>query len=238
VPLVCLPLVATDEAALLAQAAELVSLAPDLIEWRCDKFEPLDTPQPALEALQALRRAIGDIPLIFTCRVGSEGGFQEIDAQRRLRLNLAAIASGRIDVIDTELSGGAALIEPMRQACRQAGVTLILSYHDFERTPAEAAILERLVEAERQGADIAKVALMPRDHLDVLALLAATYKARSAAVRTPLITMSMGGLGAITRIAGGLFGSDVSFAIGSQSSAPGQIPIAELRQAWRALGFA
>jgi 3-dehydroquinate dehydratase-1 len=41
--------------------------------------------------------------------------------------------------------------------------------------------------------------------------------------------MSMGEQGAVTRLAGGLFGSDITFAVGKASSAPGQIPIAEMR---------
>jgi 3-dehydroquinate dehydratase-1 len=49
--------------------------------------------------------------------------------------------------------------------------------------------------------------------------------------------MSMGEEGGITRIAGGLFGSDLTFALGKASSAPGQIPIADLRRAWSALPF-
>jgi len=44
-----------------------------------------------------------------------------------------------------------------------------------------------------------------------------------------MITMSMGPLGSLTRMAGWMFGSTVSFAVGEKSSAPGQIPIEELR---------
>jgi 3-dehydroquinate dehydratase-1 len=46
---------------------------------------------------------------------------------------------------------------------------------------------------------------------------------------TPLITVSMGTLGIISRIAGGMFGSDMTFGAVEKTSAPGQIPIAELR---------
>jgi 3-dehydroquinate dehydratase I len=41
----------------------------------------------------------------------------------------------------------------------------------------------------------------------------------------------MGGAGAVTRLAGGLFGSALSFAVGEQASAPGQWPIEELETA-------
>lgn len=236
-PLICLPMVATDQGALIQQAKAVGEYGPDLIEWRIDKFEALETLEPAMRALAAVRETIGDIPLIFTCRSGSEGGFRDLDTDTRLRLNLAAIASGSIDIVDTELSGGGAMIEAVRDACQRFRVKLILSYHNFDSTPEEAFILDRLVAAQRLGADIAKVAVMPQNHLDVLTLLSATCKARGGEVATPIITMAMGGVGAVTRVAGGLFGSDVTFAIGKESSAPGQIPIADLRASWRALGL-
>jgi 3-dehydroquinate dehydratase-1 len=99
-----LPLVATDQNSLLEQAAEVCSFDPDVIEWRVDKFEAVLDTDAVLAALGALREAIGNIPLIFTCRVIHEGGFQEIAAEDRLRLNKAVIASGQVDLIDTEMS--------------------------------------------------------------------------------------------------------------------------------------
>lgn len=236
VPLICLPLVATDQAALLDQAREVCSFTPDVIEWRVDKFEVLNT-ETVLAALGALRETIGNIPLIFTCRVVHEGGFQEIAAEDRLRLNKAAIASGQADLIDTEMSNGEAMVAGMKAACQKAGCPLILSYHNFDETPDEAFILDRLVTAGRLGADVAKTAVMPKTYKDVLTLLSATYTARTEHLEIPIITMSMGAEGGITRIAGGLFGSDLTFALGKASSAPGQIPIADLRRAWTALPF-
>jgi 3-dehydroquinate dehydratase-1 len=75
---------------------------------------------------------------------------------------------------------------------------------------------------------------MPRDRKDVLALLAATVDA-DAKGRIPLISMSMGPLGAVTRMVGGVFGSSLSFAIGEGSSAPGQMPIADLEAVYGVL---
>ena len=69
---------------------------------------------------------------------------------------------------------------------------------------------------------------MPRDRADVLTLLAATAQADDKA-KIPLISMSMGPLGAVTRMIGGAFGSSLSFAVGEGSSAPGQMPIADLK---------
>ena len=237
VPLICLPLVADDQISLIRQAEEVRAFNPDVIEWRADKFDAVRDTRAVLQALTALRKAVDDIPLIFTCRVIHEGGYQDISLDDRLRIDQAAIDSGLIELIDTEISNGAAMIEGVIKACRKTSVRAILSYHNFQETPAENFILERLSEAQRRGGDVAKVAVMPKNYQDVLTLLGATYKARTEMLDSPMITMSMGSEGTITRIAGGLFGSDLTFAIGKASSAPGQIPIRDLRKAWSALAF-
>ena len=69
---------------------------------------------------------------------------------------------------------------------------------------------------------------------DVLVLLQATLEA-SQRVGIPLITMSMGGVGAMTRLCGWLYGSALTFAVGKSSSAPGQIPIEDLRAALKTI---
>ena len=233
----CLPLVATDKASLIEQAEQVLPFQPDALEWRVDKFEAARDPEAVTRALSALRETIGNIPLIFTCRIIDEGGFQEISPGDRLRVNQAAIASELVDLVDIELSNGEAMIGEVRQACLKSRAGLILSYHDFDKTPDENFITDRLCAAQTLGGDVAKVAVMPKNYRDVLTLLGATYTARTELLDIPIITMAMGAEGAITRIAGGLFGSDLTFAIGKASSAPGQIPITELRKAWSALSF-
>lgn len=237
VPLICLPLVASDQASLIEQAKEGLALSPDAFEWRVDKLDAADDANIVLAALGALRDAVGDIPLIVTCRVIHEGGFQDIAQDDRLRLTQAVIASGHADLIDTEISNGEAMVNEVRESCRKTGNKLILSYHNFHETPTEKFILDRLSTAQALGGDVAKVAVMPKNVKDVLTLLSATYSARVDLLNIPMISLSMGTQGVITRIAGGLFGSDLTFAIGKASSAPGQIPIQDLRKAWSALSF-
>lgn len=236
-PLICVPLAAADLSRLMNQARATAALAPDLVEWRIDALEALATPENLASALAKLRAVIGDLPLIFTCRRVEEGGFRPIDEDARLQINLAAAASGQVDLLDTELAGGEGFVATVGEACRRAGVRLILSCHDFQHTPAAAAIVERLARAEALGGDIAKAAVMPVDGEDVFTLLEATRRARCGAVKIPLITMAMGARGVVSRIVGAACGSDVTFAVGVQATAPGQIPIEKLRQVWRVLGI-
>ena len=234
-PLICIPLVATDKKELLDQAASIKSLSPDLVEWRADGYKGVQEIPDCLAALDALRSVIGTIPLIFTCRIEAEGGMQPLSQAARRRIIDAAIQSKVIDIVDIELINDDEFIRAIRIAAANHGVKLILSYHDFQKTPDEDFILDKLKQAQTLGADMAKVALMPKGYEDVLTLLGATMKARSEVLDIPLITISMAQEGLITRMAGGLFGSDITFAMGQASSAPGQIPIGALRQAMNLL---
>ena len=229
-PLVCLPLVGERREQFFEEAAALVPLRPDLLEWRIDAYEDVEKIDDCLSALQELRGIIGDIPLIFTCRIDREGGLRKIADKKRLELFEAAMASGNIDLVDVELCSGLPFIETVKKRARENGVKLILSYHNFNDTPGESFIYSKLVEGQLAGADIAKLAVMPRSFADVLTLLNATNRARNERVEIPIVTMSMGVQGAVSRLAGGLFGSDITFGVGRQASAPGQIPIKELRE--------
>jgi 3-dehydroquinate dehydratase-1 len=137
-------------------------------------------------------------------------------------------------LIDYELSNGQEHLSHLRDVSARNGIAMIMSYHNFELTPDVDMLLGRFVEAERLGADIAKVAVMPKDPEDVLTLLSATYRA-SQATRIPLISMSMGSIGSMSRIMGWLFGSAATFAVGKGSSAPGQMAVDDLRAALAAV---
>jgi 3-dehydroquinate dehydratase-1 len=227
-PLICTPLVGRSRERVLAEAASVVTKKPDIIEWRVDFFEAIGETVAVLEGARSLRAAVGELPIIFTRRSIKEGGEPiAIDDDDVVRLYDAVGASGLVDFIDFEMSNDARHVRRVREAARAHGTRLILSYHNFGYTPGRDFLVQRFLEAERLGGDVAKVAVMPRDRMDVLTLLAATAEA-DAKGRIPLISMAMGPLGSVTRMIGGLFGSSLSFAVGEAASAPGQIPIADL----------
>ena len=228
-PLICLPLVGETRAKILEEAKELIALQPDLLEWRIDAYEKVENIEEWLPTLKDLRKIMGEIPLIFTCRIVLEGGLKRIAHEKRLELVTAAVESGDVDIVDIELCNEEEFVQAIKVAAKANNVKLILSHHNFKETPSEPFIYAKLVEAQTAGADISKLAAMPKNYGDVLTLLSATHKARNEAVQIPIVTMSMGPEGAVTRLAGGLFGSDITFAVGLQESAPGQIPIKDLK---------
>lgn len=135
-----------------------------------------------------------------------------------------------VDLVDYEMSNEAANLAAVREASRRRGIGLVASYHNFQETPSIEVLGARFRRAQELGADVAKVAAMPKRPEDVLTLLTATLHA-SRTLDIPLISMSMGALGATSRVIGFAFGSALSFGVAAQSSAPGQMPIAELRAA-------
>ena len=83
--------------------------------------------------------------------------------------------------------------------------------------------------AKECGADIVKVAMMPRTKADVFNLLEVTED-MSNKLKTPVITMSMGKLGAISRLCGEFSSSAVTFATVGKCSAPGQMPVDKVKE--------
>ena len=230
-PAVCAPLVARTRAALAAEAAAVAALQPDLLEWRVDFFERIGDTAEVLEAARAVQQAAGDIPVLFTRRAQWEGGQTIGLAEPQvLALYEAVAASGTVAAMDFEMGNAAADVQQVRALTRRHGLALVLSFHDFQRTPADAELDARFDQAQRLQADVAKVAVMPQSLEDVHRLLGATLRA-SERLAIPVISMSMGGLGAVTRLCGGAFGSALTFAVGSAASAPGQVPIADVRAA-------
>ncbi len=232
-PLVCTPLVAHTQEALIAEAARVAAKRPDILEWRIDHFGALGDTAAVIATARAIRLSTGDLPLIITRRAAHEGG-QTIDLDDRqvVALYQALCAAKAADFLDYELSNPAEGFRQIREACDAHGLQLIGSYHNFEQTPDRETLQALFERAAEAGADIAKVAVMPQSLHDVTRLLDATLEA-SRTPGIPVISMSMGGLGAMTRTHGWLFGSQLTFAVGERSSAPGQIAIEDVREAVR-----
>ena len=227
-PLFCIPLVAKDLEQLLVQSRAAHDLQADVVEWRADSYGEL-TVNGLVEAARALRSALNREPILFTLRISTEGGMQQMRPDLRLACIDEVLRSDFIDLIDIELCNGPEVLESIIKIARERGKRVIASFHDFQGTPANESLLEKISTMISQGADIAKIACMPRESGDVLRLLQVTLTARQLFPAVPLCTISMGGLGFLSRVAGFLYGSDMTFAVGTASSAPGQIAIGEAR---------
>ena len=227
-PLICAPLVGGTRDEVLAEAAQALAAQADIVEWRVDHFKEMHETSQVIETGQALRRAL-PLPILFTRRSAGEGGQRiSISEQQVVELYGEVCAAGFADLVDYEMA--LPDMKAIRDVSRANGVGLVCSFHDFARTPPLAELAAHYRRAQELGGDVAKVSVMARGSEDVLTLLAATQQA-SQTLALPLIGVSMGPHGALSRTIGFAFGSALTFGVAAGASAPGQMPIGELRAA-------
>lgn len=227
-PLICTPLVGRTRDELLSEMQVVLAKQPDILEWRVDFFDGIGSTAEVIALAGSLKKSAGAIPLLFTRRSAKEGGEKiALSEDQVVALYQSVCESRQIDAIDFEMSNNPAHVAQVRAAAKANDIKLILSFHDFSLTPGLEMLMQLFLQAERLGADIAKIAVMPRDLADVLLLLTATLQS-SQKLGIPLISLSMGPYGVLTRLFGWTFGSALTYAVGASSSASGQVPIEDL----------
>ena len=159
----------------------------------------------------------------------------EIREAAYVELNRRMSGAGYIDMVDVEMFSGDDTVSALVRCAHACQVKVVGSNHDFQKTPAKEEIVARLRRMQELDADILKIAVMLRSKKDVLTLLAATEEMCSEYANRPVITMSMDGMGVISRLCGEAFGSAVTFGSAGKASAPGQVEAGELRRVFTLL---
>ncbi len=235
IPKVCIPIVGHTQYEITSQAMTIASLKPDIVEFRADWYDECTNKDNLIEMLMLIRKLIDRIPLLFSFRTVDEGGMQKVEKAEYVRISKNAIESGLIDMVDIELMAGDNYVSELVEAAHENNIIIVMSNHDFEKTPEKDILIERMEKMISLGADIPKVAVMPNNNRDVINLLDLTDTFHSMHPECPIITMSMDGRGVVSRLAGEIFGSAVTFGCARKASAPGQIEAGELAVALRIL---
>ncbi|MDO4491466.1 MAG: type I 3-dehydroquinate dehydratase [Lachnospiraceae bacterium] len=228
-PKICVPVVGRTREEICSQAAEIAAVEPDLVEWRVDYYEDIFVPEKAEKTLRDLTEILKEIPVLFTFRSSLEGGEKEITAQAYAELNIWAASQQGVALVDVEGRRADLDSRALVAAIHEAGTPVVVSNHFFHETPGTEMLVQIFQELEDTGADILKLAVMPENEMDVIRLLQVTTELREKTEK-PVITMSMGKLGVVSRISGSLTGSAMTFGTVGAASAPGQLPVKELRK--------
>lgn len=229
IPLICVPVMKKEKDKIVEESRRLVEAGVEMIEWRVDAFARADDERALQEVLLKLEPVVRKVIFLVTIRTKEQGGMVHYEKDRICRLRQAIAEAKVADLIDLEYY---AAQKPRKEIAelQKLGAYVIASHHDFDKTPPSDEMRIMLEEMGGSGADLVKLAVMPRQEKDVLSLLAETLYFHQVYRRKPLITMSMGGLGSISRVCGETFGSCVTFASAGKCSAPGQLPLDQLRQ--------
>ncbi len=222
-PKTCAIVMGKTEQEILSLGLKANQIDCDLIEFRADDFQKILDFSAAKTVLGKLRKACTK-PIIFTFRRKAEGGHTDVDFDYYKQLNLTVAQNGYAELVDIEAT--AAIDDPeFINDLKLAGAYVIISKHDFAKTPPLEEIIQDFFEIQSLGADIVKVSYMPLSKNDVITLISAAENMTSSFSLCPIIAISMGHLGTVSRILGEFIGSAITFAAIDKASAPGQLPI-------------
>lgn len=191
----------------------------ELIEWRADVLpkEDILTVAPAV-----FEKFVGR-EIIFTLRTRQEGGNIDLTDEEYVALIKEIAALYQPEFIDFEYYSHRAVFEEMLEF-----PNLVLSYHNFEETPEN--FMEIMSELTSLSPAVVKMAVMPQTEQDVLDVMNYTRGFKTLNTAQLYATMSMGELGKLSRLAGGLTGSCWTFASLDEASAPGQIQLSTMKK--------
>ncbi|MDV7599387.1 type I 3-dehydroquinate dehydratase [Acinetobacter baumannii] len=224
------PITAKTKEQALAQAQVIANTADaDLAEFRIDLLSFASDTKQVIAFGHELKKILGNKPMIATIRTKNEGGQLEISDADYGKTYQAYLKNPFMDWLDVEMFRDQKVVSEIVQKAHQKKVLVVMSNHDFQKTPSQDEIEKRLLKQDQMGADVLKIAVMPKSKQDVFTLMNATLKVSQQTTK-PLLTMSMGQLGTISRVATANMGGSYSFGMIGQASAPGQIDVTKLKQ--------
>lgn len=199
------------------------------VELRADTLKGLTTAgmAKAAERLRGLK-VLKNLPIILTIRSRKEGAEHNLsDTDRKELFGLLAPFA---DVVDIELSSKK-ILDAVVKTAQSHDAQVIISYHNFKTTPSAARLNEIIAKARAKGANIVKIATTARGSKDLKTLT------RLLLENKDLIVIAMGAYGAGSRLFFPLLGSMTTYGSITKSSAPGQMPVAEIRAQFKQYGF-
>lgn len=207
---IAIPIFQAKKEDVIKVAEDCIGKGADVLEFRIDALD-----NPNFKDIQEIIEEI-NFPMIATNRISSEGG--SFKGTEEERIDILLKCAPLVDYVDIELQSDDKYIKQIHDT----GVTTIVSYHDFHKTPEINEIMY-IVEKEQKLGDIAKVAFMPNDLDDTLKILAILSHCENT------IAISMSDLGSYTRVMASKFDSPITFAAGTDVTAPGQIDIETMK---------
>jgi len=222
-PRICIALGLPDPERLIEHAEREAEAGERFLEFRLDY---LPTPESGFAVIRKFLSRHPDCGILATCRRHQNHGRFNGSIEEQLSILSGAIDAGA-RAIDIEIESAESLPQGLHRF--EGRVLLVLSYHNFEGTPALDPVLKRMIRFPAAAYKIVTTARKPSDNWRVLNL-ARTYP------KTPLILLAMGEVGFPTRVLSLLYGGQYSYAAPAAAvgTAAGQVAARQLRNLYRA----
>jgi 3-dehydroquinate dehydratase/shikimate dehydrogenase len=222
VPRICVALGFPNLERLLEHAHREVEAGENFLEFRLDH---LDEPARGVAAIREFVKDYPDCTILATCRRHQNHGKFNGSVEEEIRILEGAVAAGA-RAVDIEIETAEATNVQLDGFRGRA--LLVISYHNFEGTPAMEPVLRRMMRFPADAYKLVSTARKPSDNFRVLSL------ARQHA-RVPLILLAMGEVGFPSRVLSPIFGGLYTYAAptSAEGTAAGQVCSRQLRQLYR-----
>ena len=213
----------------LLERAEAALADAKFLEFRLDF---LAKPAAALPKVKEFLTGHRDATAIATCRRKQFGGHFVGSLAEELEVLLAAAQAG-CKIVDLEVESAEeakpASLKKFREALREAGAALLVSFHDFTHTRGLELAAERIKAFEPDYVKVVSTALSLADNLAVLRLI------EDRSLSANVVGIAMGEEGVVSRVLGPRAGAAFTFASSSDGveTAPGQVTARTLRDLYR-----
>jgi 3-dehydroquinate dehydratase type I len=222
-PALCGCITGSDSKEMLKGMKKARKLGADCVELRIDWMEKK-------EGWEEL--VLWDFPKILTNRPTREGGKFEGSEEERVKILVRGIELG-VNAVDVEASTPRPLLLGVLKKAKEKGVSTILSFHDFNKTPSLVQLQKKIRELSKMSATYLKIVTMaknPHDSIRILDLLVSNRD-------VPLITFCMGEEGKVSRIGAALLGCPLVYTSVENQTAPGQLDLRVMREILLKLGI-
>ncbi|HOK56134.1 MAG TPA: type I 3-dehydroquinate dehydratase [bacterium] len=185
------------------------------IELRIDEFLRNFNESDIIEWIKKTRK-LGGVNIIGTIRWYKEGGENSFYLSDKKRLEIFRAVSNYIDIIDVEIKSK--ICDKVIEICKSKNKKIILSYHNFKKTP-DINILKKIVKkGKKDGADMVKIAtkVLTEKHLFTLTELSYNYSKKIGLIVIPMATSLY------KRLIPLFFGSSFTYVALNKKTAPSQ----------------
>jgi 3-dehydroquinate dehydratase / shikimate dehydrogenase len=205
----------------MAQARHEIEQGERFLEFRLDY---LRTAEKGAEVVRSLVREFPEAVVLATCRRKENHGHFDGSIEQQIRVLSAAIDAGA-RAVDLEIESAEMPRVPLQELRR---VPLVVSYHNWESTPALEPVVRRL---SKVSADIYKLVTTARKPSDIVRVLGAL----KPAMRQKWVLLAMGETGVPTRVLAPSAGFAWTYATPctNQGTASGQVSARTLRHLYR-----
>ncbi len=218
--MICVAISANNAESAIEKANDAINKGASLIEVRIDHFEnPNDADVTSL---------VKNIPskVVLTARKPGEGGKYPFIETDRIKLIQKCITANP-HAIDLEFSIEAEVLTSLIKLTQQQDVRVILSFHDFKKTPEVKEMSEIILDAVSKKVEYVKIIGTANCVEDNLKMLALPQIAQMNDIK--IVCFSMGRKGTLSRILSPIFGAAFTFASLDEPTAAGQIQIEEMK---------